>query len=158
MRRVVSHTNESCHAHGQVMYRPLIIGTTRPKDATRGASAKDTLSPTPPVECCSRSVCVGERECVCVCMCMCVCACVCVCMCMCVCERGASAKDTLSPTPPVECCPPSVCIGVCVCVCVCVRVTSIKDSLSPAPPVECYPHSVCVGVCVCVCAFVSIGV
>ena len=32
---------------------PDIMGTVRPSDATRGASAKDTLSPTPPVECLS---------------------------------------------------------------------------------------------------------
>mmetsp|Transcript_22070 Transcript_22070/g.42893 ORF Transcript_22070/g.42893 Transcript_22070/m.42893 type:complete len:261 (-) Transcript_22070:322-1104(-) len=33
--------------------RPLIMGTTSPSEATSGASASETLSPTPPVECLS---------------------------------------------------------------------------------------------------------
>ena len=40
-----------------VMPRPLpeIIGTRKPRQASSGASAIDTLSPTPPVECLSTS-------------------------------------------------------------------------------------------------------
>ena len=33
--------------------RPLIMGTTPPPAATRGASTREVLSPTPPVECLS---------------------------------------------------------------------------------------------------------
>ena len=35
--------------------RPEIIGTRKPRQASKGASGKDTLSPTPPVECLSTS-------------------------------------------------------------------------------------------------------
>ena len=128
MRRV-SQTNESCHAHGQVMYRPLIIGTTRPKDASRGASATDTLSRMSHVSHTNVSCHAHERvmyrpliigtirpkDA----------------------TRGASAKDTLSPTPPVECCSRSVCVGECVGVCMCM--------------------CVCACVCMCMCTLFLMG-
>ena len=42
--------------------RPLIIGTAIPAAATKGASTRDVLSPTPPVECLSTFFCGNDER------------------------------------------------------------------------------------------------